>query len=74
MALTTTTSSLSAWLEVVRVLLRPVAFVFRLQRLGDGGAAVVEEGEDGEDASVVFFVCADAELGEDARDVGLDCA
>jgi len=29
---------------------------------------VVEEGEDCEDASVVFFVCAEAELGEDAGD------
>src|SRR6266542_2484240 len=33
---------------------------------------VVEECKHGEDASVVFFVGADAEFGEDARDVCLD--
>jgi len=36
--------------------------------------AVIEECEHAEDASMVFFVSTDAELGEDARDVPLDGA
>src|SRR6266545_3662107 len=47
----------------------------QLSRLLCGGhRSVVEECEHGEDASVVFFVGADAEFGEDAGDVCLDGA